>query len=187
MYCQLIGESLFHLSYPTNLIGVLMSKTMRGTNKSAFTPTGVISLSDSSPAASARSYAEVSALDGAQVIDLRNEPACIVELLLAGDLEDDSVIQEIWASRGEGHMVLVATITWTVGAQSAPAVGYSFADAVSVVMAEWYKTFSSRSPGSDGVAGVLLDLMEYGLVVIVTTTLTTDKNAINYYAPIFLA
>lgn len=161
-------------------------RRMRGTNKAAFSVTGVIDASCSSPAAGARSYAELKALDGAQEISMLGLPSSLLELRLLGDTEDSVIIQEIWLGRGQGHMLKAFTLSWTVGAQEADEAGFGLADALEVTKENWYKTPSVLSPGGDGVAAAVFDFMDCSDVIIITTTLPAENTCKLYYAPIFI-
>lgn len=143
-----------------------------------YTEIGSIALASTTPAVGARDAATIEALSNAVLYTVPDGIPSLEFQFRCNDANNASVVLDfLWCrgkQAGHGDYTRCATVTLTVGQQAAD-TGYTFADTVAISNDASDQEIVAISPENDYIGSVKMNLMGYGKLCIVATTLTADK------------
>jgi len=138
-----------------------------------------IAASQTTPAATARDAVSIEALSNAIIYTVDAGVAGLDLRFSSDDSNNETIVLDVLHARdaraGQDHYTRAATLTLTVGQQTASTSGYTYVDTAVVSNDATDQEVVAISPTGDYTASVLLNTNGYGRYAIVATTLGSGK------------
>lgn len=132
---------------------------------------GTFTTGTTTPDSSHRKYSTFAA-DANNVIYPLNGRWNVIQIRNMSTTDGDTTVYDVYIAKKDGIFRRISTLTFTTGTQLSNYSGYEYADTLTAANADWHKSASALSPGSDSVAEWAIDVMGASYIGISPTTVT---------------